>query len=42
MQYAFQEMKKMNGGIVLVEDDQIVTSIPLTLAGTIYDGTWKK
>lgn len=39
MQYAFQELKKMNGGIVLVEDDQIVTSIPLTLAGSIYDGT---
>lgn len=28
----------MNGGIVLVEDDQIVTSIPLKLAGSIYDG----
>lgn len=39
MQHAFRELKKMNGGIVLVEDDQIVTSIPLTLAGSIYDGT---
>lgn len=38
MQHAFQELKKMNGGIVLVEDDQIVTSIPLKLAGSIYDG----
>lgn len=39
MQHAFRELKKMNGGIVLVENDQIVTSIPLTLAGSIYDGT---
>lgn len=39
MQRAFRELKKMNGGIVLVEDDQIVTSIPLTLAGSIFDGT---
>ncbi|MER2029077.1 MAG: adenine deaminase C-terminal domain-containing protein [Solibacillus sp.] len=39
MQHAFRELKKMNGGIVLVEDDQIITSIPLTLAGSIYDGT---
>lgn len=39
MQHAFQELKKMNGGIVLVEDNQIVTSIPLTLAGSIYDGS---
>ncbi|MEK4387498.1 adenine deaminase C-terminal domain-containing protein [Solibacillus sp. FSL W7-1464] len=38
MQHAFRELKKMNGGIVLVEDDQIVTSIPLKLAGSIYDG----
>lgn len=39
MQHAFRELKKMNGGIVLVEDNQIVTSIPLTLAGSIYDGS---
>lgn len=38
MQFAFLELKKMNGGIVLVEDRQVVTSLPLTLAGGIYDG----
>ncbi|MGN7478304.1 adenine deaminase C-terminal domain-containing protein [Solibacillus silvestris] len=38
MQHAFQELKKMNGGIVLVEDGQVVTSIPLSLAGAVYDG----
>lgn len=39
MQHAFEELKKMNGGIVLVEDGQVVSSIPLTLAGSLYDGT---
>ena len=38
MQFAFLELKKMNGGIVLVEDGQVVTSLPLTLSGGIYDG----
>lgn len=38
MQFAFSELKKMNGGIVLVEDGQVVTSIPLALAGGLYDG----
>lgn len=39
MQHAFEELKKMKGGIVLVEDGQVVSSIPLTLAGSLYDGT---
>lgn len=39
MQFAFSELKKMNGGIVLVEDGQVVTSIPLALAGGLYDGS---
>lgn len=38
MQHAFNELKKMNGGIVLVEDGQVVTSIPLKLSGAVYDG----
>lgn len=39
MQFAFSELKKMNGGIVLVEDGQVVTSLPLALAGGLYDGS---
>ena len=38
MQHAFKELKKMNGGIVLVEDGQVVSALPLTLAGSFYDG----
>ncbi|AWE08839.1 adenosine deaminase [Lysinibacillus sp. 2017] len=39
MKHAFEELKKMNGGIILVEDGQVVSSIPLTIAGSLYDGT---
>nr|WP_106781420.1 adenine deaminase C-terminal domain-containing protein [Lysinibacillus timonensis] len=39
MKKAFNEMKKMNGGIVLVEDEEIIASIPLPIGGTLYDGT---
>jgi adenine deaminase len=39
MMHAFNELKKMNGGIVLVEDDQVVSAIPLALAGSLFDGT---
>jgi adenine deaminase len=38
MIHAFEELKKMHGGIVLVEDGEVVSSIPLTLAGSLYDG----
>lgn len=38
MKHAFEELKKMNGGIVLVEDGNVVSAIPLTLAGSLYDG----
>ena len=38
MLFAFNELKKMKGGIVLVEDKQVVAAIPLTLAGGVYDG----
>ncbi|MFF2755020.1 adenine deaminase C-terminal domain-containing protein [Psychrobacillus sp. NPDC058041] len=34
---AFEEMKKMNGGIVLVEDDQVICSIPLPIGGGLSD-----
>ena len=39
MLHAFNELKKMKGGIVLVEDEQVVTSIPLVIAGSFYDGS---
>ena len=38
MLHAFNELKKMNGGIVLVEDGQVIVKIPLALAGSVYDG----
>ena len=38
MKQAFNEIKKMNGGIVLVENGEVIVSIPLTIAGTMYDG----
>lgn len=38
MKRAFEEMKKMNGGIVLVDDNEVVVSIPLEIAGSFYNG----
>ena len=38
MKKAFQEMKAMNGGIVLIENDKVVASIPLAIGGVSYDG----
>jgi len=38
MKKAFYEIKKMKGGIVLVEDNEVVVSLPLTLGGLMYDG----
>ena len=37
MLQAFQEMKKMNGGIVLVENDEVVCSIKLPIGGGLSD-----
>ncbi|MER2261062.1 MAG: adenine deaminase C-terminal domain-containing protein [Psychrobacillus sp.] len=37
MMQAFDEMKKMNGGIVIVEDDQVVCSIHLPIGGGLSD-----
>lgn len=39
MEFAFEELKKMNGGIVLVENEQVVSALPLALAGSFFDGT---
>lgn len=33
MQLAFQEMKRLKGGMVLVEDGEVVSSVPLTIGG---------
>lgn len=38
LKHAFCELKKMHGGIVLVEDGAVVESIPLTISGSMYDG----
>lgn len=35
---AFEEMKAMNGGIVLVEKGEVIADIPLTIGGLLYDG----
>ena len=38
MEKAFEEMKAMRGGIVLVEKGEVVASLPLTIGGLLYDG----
>lgn len=35
MNQAFNEMKKMGGGIVIVEDDEVISSIPLKIGGAV-------
>lgn len=35
MLLAFNEMKKMGGGLVLVEDGEVVASLPLTMGGNV-------
>lgn len=42
MLQAFQEMKKMNGGIVLVEDNRIVCSIELPIGGALSSNPMEK
>ena len=38
MRIALQKLKEMKGGIVLVENGETVADIPLTIAGSMYDG----
>lgn len=38
MQFAFEKLKEMNGGIVLTENKEVVASIELALGGSFYDG----
>jgi adenine deaminase len=38
MMLAFNEMKKMKGGIVLTEDNEVIMSLPLTGAGNFFTG----
>ncbi|MER1986802.1 MAG: adenine deaminase C-terminal domain-containing protein [Solibacillus sp.] len=35
---AFNELKRLKGGIVLTEDGAVVAAIPLVIAGSLYDG----
>lgn len=37
MNAAFEEMKRLKGGIVLVEDEEVVCSLPLPIGGTLSD-----
>lgn len=41
MKRAFNEVKKMGGGIALVEDNGVVTSLPLKIGGTLFDGSFQ-
>ena len=34
---AFNEVKKLGGGIVLIENEQVIASIPLTVGGLMSD-----
>lgn len=38
MERAFEELKTMGGGIAIVEDGEVVTTLPLTIAGALYEG----
>ena len=38
MKRAFRELKELQGGIVLAEDGEVVESLPLPIAGGMYDG----
>ena len=38
MRFALKKLKEMKGGIVLVEDEQVVSELPLSIAGVMYDG----
>lgn len=42
MKRAFNEVKKMGGGIALVENNEVVTSIPLTIGGMAFNGEFEK
>lgn len=39
MMKAFEILKNMKGGIVLVENDDIIATIPLTISGSYYNGS---
>lgn len=38
MKFAFNELKRLNGGIVLAENKEVVASIPLKINGKLFDG----
>lgn len=38
MKAAFEEIKRINGGIALVENKEVIVSLPLIINGTLYDG----
>ncbi|SOB98941.1 adenine deaminase [Ureibacillus xyleni] len=38
MKQAFEELRKIKGGIVLTENSEVVTSIPLPINGSLFDG----
>lgn len=42
MKQAFERLKQLNGGIVLIEQGEVVHEIPLTVAGCMYDGTMEQ
>src|SRR5699024_6927616 len=39
MKIAFQQMKEIGGGIVLVHEGEVIFELALHLSGTMYDGT---
>lgn len=39
MKHAFNEVKQLGGGIVLVEDGEVITSIPMPIGGSINDAS---
>src|SRR5699024_278849 len=39
MTLAYERMKEIGGGIVLVHEEKVIYELPLRLGGTMYDGT---
>lgn len=42
IKHAFNELKKMKGGIVLAENNEVIASLPLAGAGSFYIGTMEE
>ncbi|KGR76606.1 adenine deaminase C-terminal domain-containing protein [Ureibacillus sinduriensis] len=42
MKLAFNELKRLNGGIVLAENKEVIATIPLKINGKLFDGSMEQ